>query len=61
MGTYQFPVAEACSGLRYMFPIMRLTYIFAAFYRGATRHKAAAFPVNRAVIRKEREQLLFYY
>jgi exosortase D (VPLPA-CTERM-specific) len=27
-------VAEACSGLRYLFPIMSFTYVFAVLYRG---------------------------
>jgi exosortase D (VPLPA-CTERM-specific) len=40
LGTYQLHVAEACSGLRYMFPIMSFSYIFAVLYRGPTWHKA---------------------
>ena len=40
LGVYQLHVAEACSGLRYMFPIMSFTYIFAVLYRGPTWHKA---------------------
>jgi exosortase D (VPLPA-CTERM-specific) len=42
-------VAEACSGLRYMFPIMSFSYIFAVLYRGPMWHKAtlllAAVPI----------------
>lgn len=34
-------VAEACSGLRYLFPIMSFTYVFAVLYRGPVVVKAA--------------------
>jgi exosortase D (VPLPA-CTERM-specific) len=40
LGTYQLHVAEACSGLRYLFPIMSFSYIFAVLYRGPGWHKA---------------------
>lgn len=40
LGVYKLHVAEACSGLRYMFPIMSFSYIFAVLYRGPTWHKA---------------------
>ena len=33
-------VAEACSGLRYLFPILSFSYVFAVLYRGPTWHKA---------------------
>jgi exosortase/archaeosortase family protein len=33
-------VAEACSGLRYLFPILSFSYIFAVLYRGPMWHKA---------------------
>lgn len=43
-------VAEACSGLRYLFPILSFSYVFAVLYRGPTWHKAvlliAAAPVT---------------
>ncbi|MEM7236481.1 MAG: VPLPA-CTERM-specific exosortase XrtD [Pseudomonadota bacterium] len=49
LGTYKLLVAEACSGLRYMFPIMSFTYIFAVLYQGSIWHKAtlllAAVPI----------------
>jgi len=49
LGTLKLHVAEACSGLRYMFPIMSFSYIFAALYRGPAWHKAvlllAAVPI----------------
>jgi exosortase D (VPLPA-CTERM-specific) len=34
-------VAEACSGLRYLFPVMSFTYVFAVLYRGPLWLKAA--------------------
>jgi exosortase D (VPLPA-CTERM-specific) len=34
LGVMQLMVAEACSGLRYLFPIMSFTYVFAVLYRG---------------------------
>ncbi|MEM1363894.1 MAG: VPLPA-CTERM-specific exosortase XrtD [Pseudomonadota bacterium] len=50
LGVFQLHVAEACSGLRYLFPIMSFSYIFAALYRGPMWHKAvlllAAAPIS---------------
>lgn len=40
LGVYKLHVAEACSGLRYLFPIMSFSYIFAVLYKGPTWHKA---------------------
>lgn len=40
LGVYKLQVAEACSGLRYLFPILSFSYIFAVLYRGPTWHKA---------------------
>ncbi|MFN3261281.1 MAG: VPLPA-CTERM-specific exosortase XrtD [Pikeienuella sp.] len=34
LGVYKLQVAEACSGLRYLFPIMSFTYVFSVLYRG---------------------------
>ena len=49
LGVLKLHVAEACSGLRYMFPIMSFSYIFATLYRGPTWHKVtlllAAVPI----------------
>ncbi|WP_300064312.1 VPLPA-CTERM-specific exosortase XrtD [uncultured Roseobacter sp.] len=49
LGVLKLHVAEACSGLRYMFPIMSFSYIFATLYRGPAWHKAtlllAAVPI----------------
>jgi exosortase D (VPLPA-CTERM-specific) len=39
LGVYMLQVAEACSGLRYLFPIMSFTYVFAVLYRGPVWHK----------------------
>lgn len=40
LGVMQLHVAEACSGLRYLFPILSFSYIFAVLYRGPKWHKA---------------------
>jgi len=40
LGVVKLHVAEACSGLRYMFPILSFSYIFAVLYRGPMWHKA---------------------
>jgi len=36
LGTYQLQVAEACSGLRYLFPLMTLGVIVAYLFKGPT-------------------------
>jgi exosortase D (VPLPA-CTERM-specific) len=36
LGTYQLQVADACSGLRYLFPLMTLGVIVAYLFRGKT-------------------------
>lgn len=41
LGVWKLQVAEACSGLRYLFPIMSFTYVFAVLYRGPLWHKLA--------------------
>lgn len=40
LGAYKLDVAEACSGLRYLFPIMSFSYIFCMLYDGPKWHKA---------------------
>lgn len=40
LGVYKLQVAEACSGLRYLFPVMSFSYIFAVLYQGPVWHKA---------------------
>ncbi len=34
LGIYKLHVAEACSGLRYLFPVMSFSYVFAVLYQG---------------------------
>lgn len=50
LGVMRLHVAEACSGLRYLFPIMSFSYIFAVLYQGPRWHKAvlllAAVPIT---------------
>lgn len=43
LGTYQLQVAEACSGLRYLFPLMSFGFLFATLYRGPSWHKCLIF------------------
>ena len=40
LGVIKMHVAEACSGLRYLFPILSFSYIFAILYRGSFTMKA---------------------
>ena len=50
LGVTKLLVAEACSGLRYLFPILSFSYIFAVLYKGPMWHKAvlllAAAPIT---------------
>jgi exosortase D (VPLPA-CTERM-specific) len=50
LGVWKLHVAEACSGLRYLFPVLSFTYIFAVLYQGPMWHKAilllAAVPLT---------------
>ncbi|MGF1445292.1 MAG: VPLPA-CTERM-specific exosortase XrtD [Pikeienuella sp.] len=39
LGIYQLQVAEACSGLRYLFPVMSFSYVFGVLYTGPWWHK----------------------
>jgi exosortase D (VPLPA-CTERM-specific) len=43
LGVYKLQVAEACSGLRYLFPILSFSYLVAILYRGPFWHKALIF------------------
>ncbi len=36
LGGYKLQVAEACNGLRYLFPLMTIGFLMAYFYKGAT-------------------------
>ena len=40
LGAFTLAVAEACSGLRYLFPIMSFSYVFAKLYKGPNCQKA---------------------
>jgi len=40
LGVYKLQVAEACSGLRYLFPILSFSYLVSILYRGPFWHKA---------------------
>jgi exosortase D (VPLPA-CTERM-specific) len=50
LGIYKLQVAEACSGLRYLFPMLSFSYVFAVLYRGPVWHKilllAMAAPIT---------------
>lgn len=43
LGSYQLQVAEACSGLRYLFPLMSFGFLIAYVYRGPLWHKWVIF------------------
>jgi len=47
---YKLQVAEACSGLRYLFPILSFSYLFCVLYNGPVWHKIvlllAAAPIT---------------
>lgn len=43
LGVYKLQVAEACSGLRYLFPILSFSYLFGILYRGPFWHKVLLF------------------
>ena len=43
LGVYQLQVAEACDGLRYMFPLMTLSFILAYFFRAPLWKRALLF------------------
>ena len=43
LGVYQLQVAEACSGLRYLFPLMSFGFLFAVLYKGPGWQKLLLF------------------
>lgn len=43
LGNYQLEVAEACSGLRYLFPLMTLAFIVAYLFRGPMWKRVTIF------------------
>jgi exosortase D (VPLPA-CTERM-specific) len=43
LGTYKLQVAEACSGLRYLFPLMTIGFLIAYFFKAAFWKRAVLF------------------
>lgn len=43
LGSYKLQVVEACSGLRYLFPLMTIGFIVAYFYQGSFWKRAFVF------------------
>jgi exosortase D (VPLPA-CTERM-specific) len=43
LGIYQLQVAEACNGLRYLFPLMSFGFLCAVLYQGPFWHRAVVF------------------
>jgi exosortase D (VPLPA-CTERM-specific) len=43
LGGYKLQVAEACDGLRYLFPLMTLGFLMAYFYKGARWKRVVLF------------------
>jgi exosortase D (VPLPA-CTERM-specific) len=43
LGDYKLQVAEACDGLRYLFPLITLSFVMAYFYRAPLWKRAALF------------------
>nr|WP_281494179.1 VPLPA-CTERM-specific exosortase XrtD [Jannaschia sp. S6380] len=43
LGVWKLQVAEACSGLRYLFPILSFSYLTAILYRGPMSHRVLLF------------------
>ncbi len=43
LGGYKLEVADACSGLRYLFPLMTLGFLMAYFYKGAVWKRVLLF------------------
>ncbi len=46
LGSYKLEVAEACSGLRYLLPLMTLSFLMACFYRAALWKRVVLFLVS---------------
>jgi exosortase D (VPLPA-CTERM-specific) len=43
LGGYKLQVADACSGLRYLFPLMTIGFLMAYFYKGAVWKRVVLF------------------
>ncbi len=48
LGVYKLQVAEACSGLRYMFPLLSLSFIVAYMFRAPIWQQGRDFPVRHS-------------
>ncbi len=46
LGVYQLQVVEACSGLRYLFPLMSFGFLISYIYRGPVWQKDRYFPIH---------------
>ncbi len=46
LGTMQLQVAEACSGLRYLFPLMTLSFLIGYLFNGPLWKRALIFFVS---------------
>jgi exosortase D (VPLPA-CTERM-specific) len=46
LGAYQLQVAEACDGLRYLFPLMTLAFVVAYFFRAPLWKRALLFATS---------------
>jgi exosortase D (VPLPA-CTERM-specific) len=46
LGSYKLEVAEACSGLRYLLPLMTLAFLMACFYRASWWKRIVLFLVS---------------
>lgn len=46
LGTYKLQVAEACSGLRYLLPLMTLAFLIVCFYRAPLWKRAVVFAAS---------------
>lgn len=49
LGVYQLQVADACSGLRYLFPLMTLALIVAYFFRAPLWKRAVLFAASAPI------------
>ena len=48
LGTYKLQVAEACSGLRYLFPLMTIGFVIAYFFKAAFWKRGVAVSIQHS-------------
>jgi hypothetical protein len=48
LGGYKLQVAEACSGLRYLFPLMTIGFLMAYFLQGRALEADRPVPVEHS-------------